>query len=134
MVEPEFLSQDDVLQLHAEALARFGGLSGLRDGGLLSSAVAMPQASFGGEYLHPDLAEMAAAYFYHLARNHCFVDGNKRVAVAAGLVFLELNGYTVEMNADELEDLGIKVATGELPKPSIAAVLRERMKRTDDGT
>src|SRR3954463_15270619 len=77
--------------LHDEQLARFGGAGGIRDMGLLESAVATPQASFGGEFLHEDLFSMAAAYAFHIAQNQAFVDGNKRTGLLSALVFLDLN-------------------------------------------
>ena len=89
--EPEFLAVDDVLQIHDEQLAAYGGVAGIRDQGLLESAVAMPQASFGEVYLHEDLSHMAAAYAFHIAQNQPFLDGNKRTGLVAALVFLDLN-------------------------------------------
>lgn len=81
-----FLTVDDVLTLHADQIARFGGRAGIRDIGLLESALGMPLATFQSEFLHPSLAEMAAAYLFHIARNHPFLDGNKRVGLMAMLV------------------------------------------------
>ena len=86
--EPEFLTVEDVLQIHDEQLSAYGGATGIRDQGLLESAVAMPQASFGGAYLHEDLPHMAAAYAFHIAQNQPFLDGNKRTGLVAALVFL----------------------------------------------
>lgn len=92
MNEPEVRDVDDVLALHDEALAAFGGSAGVRDPGLLASAVAMPRASFGGELLHEDIFAMAAAYAFHIAQNQPFADGNKRTAILAAIVFLDLDG------------------------------------------
>ena len=78
MTEPQFLTLEDVLVIHEEQLNAFGGLDGIRDQGLLESAVMMPQASFGGEYLHSSIFEMASAYAFHIAENQPFLDGNKR--------------------------------------------------------
>jgi death-on-curing protein len=75
---PLFLDIDRVLRTHRSLIERYGGAEGIRDVGLLHSAIAMPQASFGGEFLHKNLFEMAAAYLYHIVQNHPFVDGNKR--------------------------------------------------------
>ena len=83
-----FLSVDDVLAIHENTIRHEGGSPGLREAGLLESAVLMPQESFGGEYLHSGLAEMAAAYLFHLSRNHPFLDGNQRVSALAALIFL----------------------------------------------
>ena len=84
--EPEFLDVDDVLELHSAQLERYGGASGLRDRGLLESAVAQPQSSFAGQFAHEGLYEMAAAYLFHICRNHPFVDGNKRAGLLAAVV------------------------------------------------
>lgn len=109
-MRPEFLEVEDVLQIHADQLERYGGLSGLRDHGLLLSAVAMPRSTYGGEFLHGDLLAMAAAYLFHITRNHPFVDGNKRTGAAAALVFLDLHGIEVTATDDALYDLVIDVA------------------------
>jgi death-on-curing protein len=121
-----FLALEEVLALHAEQIRRFGGAPGLRDAALLESALAMPRAMFGGELLHPTPYEVAAAYLFHLARNHPFVDGNKRVALAAALVFLGLNGLTVDTDEDALTDLVVGVASGSVPKSEVAVFLRHR--------
>lgn len=92
--EPEFLTVEDVLQIHDEQLSAYGGATGIRDQALLESAVAMPQAFFGEAYLHKDLPHMAAAYAFHIAQNQPFLDGNKRTGLVAALVFLDLNGVT----------------------------------------
>lgn len=120
---PEFLSLEDVLDLHSLQLERFGGAAGLRDQGLLESAIAQPMAEFGGEYLHKGLFEMAAAYLYHLVSNHPFVDGNKRAGLLSALVFLQINGIEIDQGTDELYDLTIAVAEGRLEKPAIAEAL-----------
>lgn len=123
--EPEFLTVDDVLALHAQQLARYGGAAGLRDRALLDSAVAQPQASFGGAWLHPDLWTMAAAYLFHLVQNHPFVDGNKRTGLLSALVFLSLNGVTLDQATPALYDLTMAVADGRLDKPALAAALQQ---------
>ena len=92
MKDPLFLRLNEIIEIHTDQIARYGGLAGIRDMGLLQSAVAMPMSSFGGQYLHADLYEMAAAYLYHLVNNHAFIDGNKRVGTVTAIVFLELNG------------------------------------------
>lgn len=76
MTEPRFLTLEEVFVIHEESLGSYGGLDGIRDKNLLESAVMMPQSSFGGEYLHTDLFEMAAAYAFHIAENQPFLDGN----------------------------------------------------------
>ncbi|MEW6499353.1 MAG: type II toxin-antitoxin system death-on-curing family toxin, partial [Cyanobacteriota bacterium] len=97
MQTPRFIAKEMVLAIHARQLDKFGGTSGLRDAGLLDSALAQPQATFSGELLHPTIAEQAAAYLYHLAMNHPFVDGNKRTAFAVTDTFLRVNGYSLKL-------------------------------------
>ena len=123
-LEPEFLTLEDVLFLHTEQLRRHGGSAGIRDQGGLESAVAMPQSNFGGEWAHPDLYQMAAAYAFHIAESQAFVDGNKRAALAAALVFLELNGITVADPQGVLFQAMIAFATKKLNKPGFGKVLQ----------
>lgn len=100
MSDPEFLTLDEVLGIHADQIRRYGGSAGLRDLGLLRSALAMPQTTYDDEFLHGTIFEMAAAYLFHLARNHPFIDGNKRTALMITLVFLGLNGQRLEVKPD----------------------------------
>ena len=116
MAAIRFLSVDDVLAIHQNTIANEGGLAGLRDAGLLESAVLMPQQRFEGEYLHPDLAAMASAYWFHIAQNHTFHDGNKRAAVLAALVFLSINGLELLPPPEALEEMTMRVASGEADK------------------
>jgi death-on-curing protein len=125
MTLPEFLTVDDVIDNHAHQVEQFGGSHGLRDRGLLESAVAQAEVSFGGEYVHPDLFAMAAAYLFHLVSNHAFIDGNKRVGLAAALVFLDLNGEAIETGTEQLYELTMGVACGEIDRDTVAASLRE---------
>src|SRR5207248_2376813 len=83
MKDPRFLTLDEVLAIHSDQVRQYGGSGGIRDVGLLSSALAMPRASFGGQYLHPSLHEMAAACLFHLVQNHPFIDGNERISHSA---------------------------------------------------
>ena len=121
-----FLDLDDVNEIHAGQIERYGGSTGLRDSGLLESAVAQPQASFGGEFLHSDLFEMAAAYLFHIVLNHPFVDGNKRVALECSLVFLEINGVQIEASDDELVELTLAAARSERSKQQLAQFFRSK--------
>ena len=123
--DPEFLTVDDVLELHRDQIERYGGDPGIRDRGLIEAAVAMPRQSFGGQFLHVDLFEMAAAYSFHLAESQAFLDGNKRVGLAAAYVFLELNGYVLSRDEDRLYDAMIAIGTHQLDKAGLAQVLRE---------
>ena len=124
-LKPAFLTLDEVLAIHADQIARYGGRPGLRDLGLLESALAMPRTTFGRMYLHPSLPEMAAAYLFHLAGNHPFVDGNKRVGLTAAIAFLGLNGLWLEADPDELAELVLRTARGEARKAEVAEFIRE---------
>lgn len=119
------LSVEIVREVHTEAIARFGGSDGVRDSALLESAVAAPQASFGGKSPYRDLAEVAAAYLYYLCRNHPFIDGNKRAALGSCLVFLRLNGIEPTPDGPEWEELVLAVAAGSLDREQATARLRE---------
>jgi death-on-curing protein len=120
-----FLDVAEVLAIHASQIELFGGEHSVRDIALLESAVAMPQAGFGTEYLHKDIYEMAAAYLFHIVQNHPFIDGNKRTGAAAALVFLATNGVLLNSNQDEFEQMVLEVAKGHFQKPEIAAYFRE---------
>jgi len=120
----DFLTIDDILEIHKDQIKRYGGSLEIRDIGLLQSAVAMPSATFDGEYLHQDIYYMAAAYLFHITQNHPFVDGNKRTGAVTSLVFLEINDITIEVLEEELEELVIKVATSQIGKEGIADFLR----------
>jgi death-on-curing protein len=124
MALPLFLDVAQTLRLHRSLLEHYGGAEGIRDVGLLQSAVAMPQAAFGGEYLHRDLFEMAAAYLYHLVQNHPFLDGNKRIGAAVAIVFLALNDVDIDNDEQGLVDLTLSVATGQAGKAEIAEFFR----------
>lgn len=124
MSDPEFLTLDEVLALHADQLRRYGGATGLRDLALLQSAISMPQTTYDGEYLHGSVFEMAAAYLFHLARNHPFIDGNKRTVLICALVFLGLNGQRLDANPDALYALVDGLAAGRVDKSEAAVFLR----------
>jgi death-on-curing protein len=122
---PTFLELDEILAIHRDQIARYGGTGGVRDMGLLQSALAMPQAGSGGQYFHADMFEMAAAYLFHIANNHPFVDGNKRVATVAALVFLGMNGLTMEAKSSRaLEEMVLAVASGKASKAAAAHFFR----------
>lgn len=121
---PDFLNPEEVLELHALQLARYGGASGLRDRGLLESAVAQPKAAFDGTFVHDSLFAMAAAYLFHIVQNHPFVDGNKRTGLLAALVFLDLNGISIAQGSPDLYDLTLGVAEGRVTKADATATLR----------
>jgi death on curing protein len=118
-----FLTLDEVLAIHADQIERYGGSLGIRDRGLLESALAMPEATFSGSELHATPDEKAAAYLFHLVKNHPFVDGNKRVGLAVALTFLALNDILVGATDDELVDLVLGVAEGRRSKADVAVFL-----------
>jgi death-on-curing protein len=124
-VDPTFLAVDQVLAIHRRMVEDFGGDPAVRDHGLLESAVMMPAAQFGGKWLHDEIPAMAAAYLFHLCRNHPFVDGNKRTALAAAEVFMLLNGMRLEATDAQLEQLTMGVASGQLAKEDAVAFFRE---------
>jgi death-on-curing protein len=126
--EPIFLGLDEVLALHADQIRRYGGRAGIRDLELLQSALGAPEASYAGDYLHPSICEMAAAYLFHIVRNHPFVDGNKRAGLIAALAFLGLNGLSLDAEADALFDLVLGVAAGEIAKSEVAVFLRDHTR------
>ena len=119
-----FLTLAEAIDIHSNQMRLYGGLPGIRDINLLSSAIAMPHASFHGEYLHNDIYEMAAAYAFHIGKNHPFVDGNKRTALVSALVFLELNGISIS-DAGKLYDAMLDLSTGKLNKSEFASILRK---------
>jgi death-on-curing protein len=119
-----FLTLDEAIDVHMDLVSRYGGHPGIRDTDLLLSALAMPQASFGGEFLHRDIFEAAAAYAFHICNNHPFVDGNKRTALTCGLVFLELNAIETRDPDGTLYAAMIDVASGRLGKQQLADIFR----------
>lgn len=128
MSAPIFLTLDEVLALHADQIERYGGSPGLRDAGLLESALAAPQATFDGAYLHPSPSEMAGAHLFHLVKNHPFVDGNKRIGLATALAFLGLNDLWLDADPDALADLVVAVAAGAADKAEVAVFVKGRLQ------
>ena len=126
---PDFFSLSEILDFHIEQIELYGGSHGVRDMGLLESALAMPMSGVGESYFHAFPFEMAAAYMFHIIQNHPFIDGNKRTGLAACLYFLELNGAEIDAEPDELERFVRAVAKGEVSKPEIARFLEEHSKR-----
>jgi len=127
VAKPLFLTLDEALLIHADQIRRYGGSHGVRDLGLLSSALAMPEASFGGLNLHTSLAEMAAAYLFHIAQNHPFLDGNKRAALATALAFIWLNDQRLGAGEGELTELVLGVAAGRIGKAEAAVFISARL-------
>ncbi|GMR23580.1 MAG: type II toxin-antitoxin system death-on-curing family toxin [Acidobacteriota bacterium] len=127
----EYLSLAQILHLHEAQIDAFSGAGGIRDKGGLESAVARPTMTFGGEDLYPDVAAKAAALMHSLVLNHPFVDGNKRVGAAAAELMALLNGYELNASDDELEDLTLTVAKGEMDIEPLTIWLRQRVVRAD---
>jgi death-on-curing protein len=126
--EPSFLTFTEVLEIQRVQTEHYGGDLTLRDRGLLESALAMPESSFGGEFLHPTLFAMAAAYAYHIAENQPFLDGNKRTGLAAALVFLAINGVEIKDPKGRLYEAMMDVAARKLSKDGLAALLGDLTK------
>jgi len=129
-MEPTFLTLAEVLEIHKQQIEMYGGCHGLRDAGALESAVAMPMTSFEGRYLHPTIPAMAAAYLFHIAQNHPFLDGNKRVGANAAITFLRLNDWEPTFTEDELVEVVLAVATGELDKQELVAFFHRHSQPT----
>lgn len=108
------LDKGSVLQIHLAVINRFGGIEGVRDEGLLESALAQPFQTFGGEELYPTIAQKVARYAYGIASNHPFIDGNKRTATAVMGAFLRMSGYRFKPRHDELLATMIGVANGSI--------------------
>ena len=123
-MSPVFLTVDEALELHAFQIEQFGGDPGIRDMGLLESAVAQASQQFGGQFLHEDLTAIAAAYLFHITQNHPFADGNKRTGLHAALTFLAMNDIDLDIPADQGEALVIGVATGQIGKSEVAERFR----------
>lgn len=130
MKEPTFLGLDEVLDLHADQLRHYGGAHGIRDLGLLESALAVPAATFDGRLLHESLFEMAAAYLVHIAQNHPFVDGNKRTALMTAIAFLALNGLTLTADPGELVAIVLAVAERKRSKADVAVFFQRSTRRS----
>lgn len=123
-MEPLFLSLNDMIAIHRDQIRRYGGESGIRDAGLLDSAVKSPAAGHAGGYFHSDVFEMAAAYLYHIIQNHPFVDGNKRSGAVASIIFLAFNGVSFDAAERDLEEVVLAVASGEKGKEEVAEFFR----------
>lgn len=125
ILQPKFLTFEQVIGLHNLQIDQFGGLHGVKNEGLLLSALGQAESGFGNQYFHKDLYEMAAAYLFHLVKNHAFHDGNKRIAALTAAVFLEVNGLMVIADEDEFENLVIEAAQSLVTKEQIAEFFRK---------
>lgn len=138
VLESFFLTFEEVLEIHADQIERYGGSAGIRDEGLLQSALAQPEAEFEGKLFHDSLEAQAAAYLFHLVKNHPFIDGNKRVGTACALVFLEINGYELDPKLDELDGgtqmtglelIVVQVASGQLTKDDLTQFFKQHIRK-----
>jgi death on curing protein len=127
-----FLDLEQVREIHQSQLDLHGGSAGLRDEGLLRSALSQPEASFGGKWLHAGLHEMASAYLFSLVSNHPFVDGNKRVGAVAAVVFLRMNGMVMDVDQDVYAELVLAVASGKAARDDVVTFLRARSRPLDE--
>lgn len=124
MHSPKFVEKEDVLSIHSKLISQYGGLRGIRDEGGLDSAIALPQATYGGELLHPTIVEQAAAYLFHITKNHAFVDGNKRTGYGVMVAFLNENNYELNMTLNEAYELTMQVADNQVNKEELTAILK----------
>jgi death on curing protein len=127
----KFLPLDIVLAFHEDQIKEYGGKTGIRDINLLKSALAQPEASFGGEYVHSDIFEMAAAYGFHICKNHPFFDGNKRTAFLAMYTFLHVNGWELIADKKLTYAVVMDLAAGKLSKEELTDFLRNNSKKRD---
>ena len=123
------LTLEIVREIHAEAINKFGGLDGVRDENLLASAVLTPQSSFGGKSPYADVVEIAAAYLFYLCGNHPFLDGNKRTAMMAAIVFLRMNEIEPAPDSDKWEKFVLAEAASEIDRDVTTRRLRRLLKR-----
>lgn len=124
------LTVEIVLEIHAAAIEKFGGSDGIREPTLLESAVSAPQAGYGGKSVYEDVAEIAAAYLFYLCKNHPFIDGNKRAALGACIVFLRLNGIEPKPDSPEWEELTMAVAAGVVDRDGATKRLRKLLPKS----
>lgn len=127
-MQPIFLSLARVIDIHQNSIETYGGSPGVRDMGLLQSAISQPQMQFSGAYLHDGLAAMAGAYLYHLVKNHPFVDGNKRTGAMAAFIFLDLNDIELTATEEEYTELVLSVAAGNADKNQVIAFFRGHIR------
>lgn len=123
------LNIDIVREIHAEGLRQFGGLRGVRDENLLASAVLTPQSTFGGKSPYSDIVEIAAAYLFHICKNHPFFDGNKRAAMMAAIVFLRLNGIEPSPDSAQWEEFVLDIAASRLDRDGTTRRLRKLLRQ-----
>ena len=121
----QFIPEEIVPIIHQDLLRRFGGKAGIRDSNLLFSALAQPKMTAGKKSLHKTLFDNAAAYGFHVCRNHPFIDGNKRVAFVLMVIFLDCNGWELQSTEEEAYETIMLLASGKLTKPALSSWLKE---------
>lgn len=127
----KFIPYEVIIRFHEDQIKLYGGSSGIRDKGLLESALAQPEASFGGVYVHRTIFEKAAAYGYHICKNHPFYDGNKRTALLAMLTFLDVNGWSLKADKKLLYATVVELASGKLEKEELSSFLENHSEKKE---
>ncbi len=127
-----FLLLHEIMKLHLDQIETFGGTSGIRDLGILKSALHIPQSTYDGQCLHATIYEMAAAYLFHIVKNHPFIDGNKRTGTITMLVFLSINNYNFNSPNEDLIEIVLLVAQGKVSKPEIAVFIEKWSKKQNN--
>ena len=131
MDDPIFLTVQQVLRIHAEQIAEHGGAAGIANMGYIESAVAQASATFDGSFLHCDIYQMAAVYLFFLAKNHGFIEGNKRTAAATAAIFLEINGYDFDADEDEFADLTLGIVEDKIRREDAATFIAEHCHKIE---
>lgn len=124
-----FIPEELVLTIHSDLLQRYGGKPGLRDRNLLQSALAQPMATVGGKYAHKTIFDKAAAYGFHVCKNHPFIDGNKRVAFVLMDIFLQRNGWEIVAHEEDAFSMMIELSSGKISKTQLASWLKEHSSK-----
>ena len=124
-----YIPREVILIIHAGLIQRYGGEPGLRDAGLLDSALGQPMMAFGGKPTHKTLFDKAAAYGFHVCQKHPFVDGNKRVALALMDIFLQKNGWEITASEEDAFAMMMDLASGKMLKPELSAWLKEHTSK-----
>lgn len=128
-MDTNFLTLEQLVIIHDDQIERYGGFHGIRDLGLLESALLRPQTTFGGQDLYITIFDKAASLFHSLLMNHAFVDGNKRTAIAAAIIFLDLNGYTLTVSQDKLIQAVLNLENKKITIKQITSWLKKHSKR-----
>lgn len=129
-MRPKFIPDELVFRIHADLIRRYGGRFGVRDRNLLASALAQPKMTAGRKFLHKTVFSKAAAYGFHVCKNHPFVDGNKRTAFVLMAMFLDLNGWNLDASEEKAYSAMMAVADGSMPKSQLAGWLKEHTSRS----